>query len=230
MKFIPEKPPFPYWEGPYSPSRGNTSGFRVKNGRLVCWINTYDAKLSSAVLEDDGVSELVRLVTDHWGGGRVLFLPAGIIVKPLRDEDEVGLRKVVGRYEGGLRLQTDGGIIDLSSDSFILGEMWPGPSTIGLECSIESDGSLSTEWKLPSEEGKLINEEIITSPNQELMENFRNTRPGATRGRVRVTVCGHAFTFKKVDGAWKPFYIGQIDTSQFVDWGKWINGGNGDRT
>ncbi len=209
MKFIPEKTPFPCWVGPYSPARGNNSGFRIRNGQLGAWIDS-DAGGTFCVAHDtDGVLTLTKLVQNHWHGGRLLFLPDGTIVKPLQNEDETGLR-VVGRYEGGFKIQTGDSVIDLSSRSHSPGTEWPGLSAIGLECTIKSDGTLYTGWKR------------LSDSNLALIAGFKKARPDDSGGRVRVTVCGHVVTNKKTRDGWKAFYVGKVEPSQFEKWDKWI--------
>lgn len=221
MKFVPEKAPFPYWLGPYSPARGNT-GFRIKNGELGAWINTDEGRSFCVAQNTDGVSNLTKLVKQHWQGGRLLFLPTGIIVKPLQNEDEAGLRVVVGRYEGGFKIKTETGVIDLSTQEYSPGSVWTGPSSVGLECTIKPDGSLQTSWQQPSDYGQEQYREKITGPDPSLMAGFKKARPHDSGGRVRVTVCGHAITNRETREGWKAFYVGKIKPSQFGKWDKWI--------
>ena len=226
MKFFPEKEPFPSWMGPYSPARGRRSGFRITDGRLGAWMSSGDESMFCPAVDSDGVSALTHLVVNsRFGGGRVLFLPSGIVVKPLQDEQEVGLRVVIGRYEGGFKLQVENKTIDLSSNDFVPGGEWPGPSTIGLECAIQPDGSLVTRWKHPTDYGNEEPNAKITPSNPTLLADFKKARPADTGGRVRVTVCGHAITNNLVGDAWKPYYLGKIETSQHLNWEKWIRRG-----
>jgi hypothetical protein len=221
MKFYPSKSPFPYWTGPYSPARGK-SGFRVKNGKLGAWVSSEEGRSFCIALETDGISNLAEFVTSNWQGGRLLFLPNGIIVKPLQNEKDAGMRVIVGRYEGGLKLISESGEIDLSVSSYSSGSEWPGPSTIGLECTIKTDGSLVTSWQQPSEYGSEKYSEKITSANPGLIAGFKKARPYDNGGRVRVTVCGHVITNKETNDGWKSFYVGQAHTDEFSKWDKWI--------
>jgi hypothetical protein len=221
MKFIPEKTPFPYWMGPYSPARGK-AGFRIKNGQLGAWINTDEGRAFCVAQDTEGVSSLTRLVKHHWHGGRLLFLPTGIVVKPHQNEDEAGLRVVVGRYEGGLKLKTERGLFDLSNRGHTPGSEWHGPGMVGLECTIKSDGSLETSWQQPTDYGQEQYREKITRANATLTAGFKKARPYDSGGRVRVTVCGHVITNRETRDGWKAFYVGKLEASQFEKWDKWI--------
>jgi len=95
--FVPLHHPFPRWMGPYSPSRGNKSGFRIKAGKIKTWDEN---GAEWPVVECAGIKSIVSLVTNHWKGGRVLFLPNGFVIKPLQDDDEVSKRVLIGRFSG----------------------------------------------------------------------------------------------------------------------------------
>jgi len=222
VRFFREREPFPYWLGPYSPSRGKYFGFRIKNGQLGAWIKKDCERSFCFVKKTQGVSDLATLVQNNWYGGRILFLPGGLIVKPLQNEDESGRRVVVGRYAGGFEILTENGIVDLALGRYTSGSEWPGLGTIGLECVIDSTGALSTKWQRPSDYGQERYEERITSPNPTLIAGFKKARPYETSGRVRVTVCGHVTTNRKVQDDWKTFYIGKIELSSFAKWDHWI--------
>lgn len=220
--FMPLTEPFPYWTGPYSPARGNTSGFRVRNGRLgVCVGSERNFRV---VEESGGVLELAGLVRRNWGGGRVLFLPSGHVIKPLQEEVERAQRKIIGHYSGGFGFSNNGVHLDFSpSSNFTPGERWQGPTTIGLECTIEvGGGCLTTGWIEPAE---LSDEEheVEIGRDRCLASVFKRCR-GDTTGRVRITVGRHAITNKKVRGEWRCWYVGQADPSLFIGWDRWIAG------
>ena len=61
-----------------------------------------------SVVESTVSCEIVALVKEHWGGGRVLILPNGLVVKPLQDEEEVGQRVLIGRCGGAITLERSG--------------------------------------------------------------------------------------------------------------------------
>lgn len=223
MKFTPEPYPFPYWLGPYSPARGTSTGFRINNGQLGAWVSSGEDQTFWSVQDTDGTQQLTSLVKKHWQGGRVMFLPGGFVVKPLQNEDDRGLRIVVGRYEGGLTLSGFGTGIDLSQTTeFLPGSEWSGPGSIGLECTIQTDGSLITRWYQPSDFGHDEYREPISAANRYLISGFRRARPGDSAGRVRVTVGGHIITNKQAGDGWKPYYVGRVDAFQFSNWERWV--------
>lgn len=215
--FTPESEPFSYWKGPYSPSRGGTSGFRVRGGRLGACVD--DVRNFRPVEESKEVLKLAGLVQRIWGGGRLLFLPSGHVIKPLR-EDETGRRVLIGRYTGGIRLCTNDTILDLSpSNRFQEGSYWPGPSMLGLECYLSGDGTLTTEWTEPTDLGvakhrATIGRELL------LLSGFRKCRPYGG-GRVRITIGRHAITKLKKGSRWVCCYVGQADPALFVNWDRW---------
>lgn len=221
MNFIPTKSPFSYWTGPYSPARGN-SGFRVKNRQLGAWINTDEGRSFCVAQQTEGITNLIEFVSNNWQGGRLLFLPSGLIVKPLQQEKDAGTRVVVGRYEGGFKLKTDSGAFDLTATSFTPGAEWLGPSTIGLECTVKSDGSLVTTWQQPFDYGSEKYSEKISPANPDLISGFRKARPHDSGGRVRITVCGHVITNRETKDGWKAFYVGRVGAGAFSNWEKWI--------
>ena len=103
----------------------------------------------------EGSIRLADLVTSTWGGGRLLFLPTRLVVKPRDGEDEAGHRDVIGRISESISFaDPDGRLFDLSDlGQLKAGDVWYGPNTIGLECVLESDGSLSCRWYHPNKIG-----------------------------------------------------------------------------
>ncbi len=225
MKFTAKPYPFPNWFGPYSPARGSQSGFRVRYGKLGTWFTSDEGQSFEAVQNTAGTRQLTNLVKKYYGNGRVLFLPCGYVVKPLQKQDERGLRVLVGQYEGGFVISVGKINIDFSrtDNLFSPGSAWPGPGNIGLECKIQSDGSLVTKWYQPSDFGHNEYEKEIVGENRSLISAFHKARPEDGVGRVRITINGHVITNKQVGyKCWKPFYLGRIDTSQFSGWGRWM--------
>lgn len=223
MRFTPEAFPFAFWEGPYSPSRGAYSGFRIRGGTLGAWIESADRQSFCDVQQSDGMKQLTRLVSQHWTGGRLLFLPSGHIVKPLQNEDERGLRVVVGKYEDSFRILSGGQWIDLLCPmlSIAAGSVWKGPGTIGLECILQVDGTLTTSWDLLADHGTEKHEHLIAGPNRLLAEGFRAARPGDLAGRVRVTAGGHILTKRKTRDVWATYYVGRLNTGILKNWNDW---------
>jgi len=223
MIFTPETLPFPCWVGPYTPARGSYYGFRIRGGMLGAWVSSDDGHSFCEVQQSDGVKRLTDLVARHWSGGRLLFLPSGLVVKPLQNDDERGARVVVGRYEGSFPVRVGNNWLDFLAPSLGIaaGSVWDGPGTIGLECSIKADGSLLTSWDAPSEFGAERHQHVISGPNNALLTGFRAARPSDEGGRVRVTVGGHVMTKKEMRHGWKTFYVGRIATDNLRNWDNW---------
>ena len=53
-----------------------------------------------------GARDIANLVQGQWGGGRVLLLANGFVVKPLQQDIEVGQRALIGRFQGAVVLLT----------------------------------------------------------------------------------------------------------------------------
>lgn len=223
MIFTPETLPFPWWVGPYTPARGSYSGFRIRGGMLGAWVSSDDGQSFSEVQQSDGIKRLTDLVARHWSGGRLLFLPSGLVVKPLQNDDERGARVVIGRCEGSFPVRVGNNWLDFCAPSLGIaaGSAWYGPGTIGLECSIKADGSLLTSWDSPSDFGAERHQHVISGPNNALLTGFRAARPSDEGGRVRVTVGGHVMTKKEMRHGWKTFYVGRIATDNLRNWDNW---------
>ncbi len=140
--FKPLEKPYPAWMGPYSPARGNTTGFRFHQERLGTWSSGEYGRSFWQVRNNQASSAIATLVRREWGGGRVLFLPAGYLVKPLQGDEERGKRVLIGHFNGSVVLkQPDGSLFDMSNPGGIQpGQPWPGPTTTGLECVIQNNG------------------------------------------------------------------------------------------
>jgi hypothetical protein len=225
FRFEAVGPPFPKWLGPFSPSRGRYSGFRVLGGRLGTYVNDESGFNFWHARESTGVAALAGLVSRHWGGGRILLLANGLIIKPLQSADEVGQRVVAGIFAGPVILvKPDGGLFDMSSPrSLQPGDEWTGPGTTGLECVIKSDGSMSCHWYHPTETGRIQVSSLIHNPDSDLASGFRKSRGGAMGGRVRVTANGLVITNDSVTfGGWTRRYVGRISTDNWPIEDEWI--------
>lgn len=227
MIFQPEAFPFPRWLGPYSPARGNNSGFRIRGGQLGAHVVTDGGREFWTAQQTRGVLDLVQLIKAHWQGGRIVFLPNGFVVKPLQSDSE---RVLIGRSSGSLVLHGDGcQVLDFSNLRHLTpGSSWPGPGTIGLEGTIRSDGSLTSEWYRLTDYGQEETQEVIAGPNTPLFEGFQKARPGENSGRVRITIGGHVITNRDGrDGSLQPHYIGRVAPPIFRNWERWIEGREG---
>ena len=223
--FHPESRPYPRWMGPFSPARGNRSGFRFHSRRLGTWVTNDLGEDFWPVVSNDGVRTLENAVLDEWDGGRVLFLPNGLVVKPLPGEEEVAIRVVIGRFDGPLVVETTAGtLFDFSNPGELSdGDPWPGPTTAGLECVLKDDGRLVCKWYHPSDYGRDEVNEQLAGPCAQLARGFCKARPGDSGGRVRITANGHVFTNRQEGGrTWRPYYVGWIDPDSLEDWDRWI--------
>lgn len=225
FSFVAQAAPFPRWLGPFSPARGIRSGFRVSGGQLGTWVTIDDERQFWPVVDGAGVRALTRVVRDHWRGGRILLLPNGYVVKPLQNDSDVGRRALVGRFEGAVRLERpDGGVFDFDRPGRLsAGDLWPGPTTTGVECTILSDGSLDGRWYHPTSQGR---EEIrlpLSPPDRRMASGFARARPGEVSARVRVTANGHVITNRQAaDGSWASIYVGRIDIAAWPHQANWI--------
>ena len=217
--FTPAPQPFPRWRGPYTPSKGNRSGFRFHRGKLGTWVG--DAFWT--VRRSRGVELLERVVRQRWGGGRVLLLPNGLVVKPLQEEDQRGIRQYIGLIKGDVILVTpDGDEFTLRNPAGLRpGGAWRGPRSTGLSCVLQANGSLKCEWHHPDGYGSINQTVQLTSPNAAFANTFKALR-GTPVGAVRVTANGAVITSWQDRGQWKCHYIGHINVSEWLHLEEWI--------
>jgi hypothetical protein len=217
FNFTPARKPFPRWMGPYSPPHGTKAGFRVRDGKVGVWMmDGPDGSSFWSMAPSPSVDLLVRIVKDNWNGGSIFFLPCGLVVKPLREE-EVGRRVVIGTFSGDVKLiSPDGSKFDFGKwKNLRAGVGWDGPTTPGLECVMLGDGSLQCEWYHPTDEGRMTEREILRGPDSKLSAGFRAARPGDAAGRVRITFDGVVITNRKTGNTWESRYVGSIDPKDF---------------
>jgi hypothetical protein len=211
--------------GPFSPARGIRSGFRCRNGRVGTWVG-YDELEFWTMAAGRGANVLAEFVSRHWSGGRVLLLPNGYVVKPLQKDVEVGFRVLVGRFEGPIRLERWGEApFDLSDVSrFRPGDLWTGPASTGLECTIRGDGSLACTWYHPAPWGRDDSTHLLRGADSSLASGFRAARPGETTGRVRITANGCVITKRQhADGTWTTHFVGSVERKAWGNWSRWID-------
>ena len=204
--------PFPRWWGPYSPRRGRM-GLSLRGGQITVREPAADGsgEVEWVLESNSSVERFIQAVSAEFGGGRLLFLASGQIIKPCNTEDDVCVRMLVGAFTGSLVFTgPDGETFDLSDpgcDS--AGEDWTGPSTIGLECVLKEDGRLNCEWKHP--EG-LGSNACVYGPNPALANAFRKARPGDVSGRVHLMPHGHVVTkWQAGYGRWKCSYVATLN-------------------
>lgn len=223
--FTPLPHPFPRWWGPFSPSRGVHSGFRFSGGRLGTYVNSPEGREFWTVKTGPGVQALEQLALRRYGGGRVLLLANGYVIKPLQTDTEVGQRVVIGTIEGPVVLETpDGDEFDLSDPGELsAGDVWDGPTTTGLEAVLNADGSIECFWYHPDELGRVTESETLFAANRELAEAFRTARDGGTVGRVRITANGHLLTNVEVGWRkWECRYVGEVPVADWPHLEEWI--------
>lgn len=223
--FEPEWRPYQRWMGPFSPARGTRSGFRFHQGRLGTWVEEEFGRRFWPIRDCRGVRLIADLVRQEWGGGRILLLPTGLVVKPLQGDHEVGRRVVIGRFRGPIVLQRpDGRTFNLNNPGDLQpGDPWVGPKTTGLECTIRSDGSLVCEWYHPTPLGRETISEPLHGIDLNLASGFGRVRSRDGGGRVRVTASGHVITNRQTrTGEWMAFYVGRIDPASWTNWNRWI--------
>jgi hypothetical protein len=190
--------PFTRWWGPYSPRRGRTG--LTLSGRQISVaepISDGTGTIEWILAANRSVERFIDVVRSEFGGGRLLFLPSGHIIKPSAEEDERCIRYLVGWFTGSLRFHSPQrvGIFDLAKPGALrAGDDWPGPKTIGLESVLETDGSLRCNWTHPDGGDRLAQEQWISDPDPALAADFRKARRGTGVGRVHVTANGHLYT------------------------------------
>ena len=224
FNFSPVPEPFPRWLGPYSPARGDDSGFRVRNGRLGTMVSDDDVKSTWEVERSPGVRRLEQVVSQHWQGGRVLILPNGLVIKPLQRDGEQGERVVIGVIHGPVIVEHPelGAFNFAAPDQVSPGDRWKGPTTTGIECVIDSAGGLSCSWSIPTPSGYDKASHEVSPADLSLARGFRKARPEEQSGRVRVTANGHVITNRQVPGGWQSCYVGRIDVGQWPFTSKWV--------
>lgn len=215
----------PRWLGPFTPAKGVHTGVRVRDGWIGAWYEDADLRSFWWFADTPGARALVEYVVRWHRGGRVLLLPDGKVIKPLNDDDETGIRVVIGKFDGPVILfRHDGTPVDLSRrGSLSPGARWPGPASIGVDCALAPDGSLTCEWYHPDSLGRLRQRHRVWPPDPDLAIGFRKCRPGETSGRVTVTPNGLVVTNREYDdGSLVAHYVGRIDVTQWPRLSSWI--------
>lgn len=226
FEFEPATKPFPRWWGPFSPARGVRTGFRIHRGELGVWVSRMDCQEFWSVIDSNGGRNITRTVRAQWGGGRVLLLPNGFVMKPLQQDYEIGQRVFIGQFRGSIVLKSpDGTRFDMGNPGSLRpGQIWPGPTTTGLECVILSSGALKCTWYHPTDVGRDEVHQILRGPDRGLSDGYWNAQHGRKRsGRVRITANGHVITHRKEGNEiWIPMYVGSISSQDWGDWTNWI--------
>lgn len=224
MLFEAKRPPFQDWLGAFSPSRGRTSGFRIRGMQVGAWMQREDDLEFWSIKSSQGTQALVDLITKHWSGGRVLLLASGHVIKPLQQDNEVGKRVLVGKISGRILLiGPNGEHFNMADPEGVTpGSRWAGPSITGLECFMDSTGSITCEWTLPADDhNPTLRQRVrrqLRGADRKLAAGFRKSRPGESNGRVRLTVHGHLTTKKQIGtGEWETRYVGFVDPTTLLN-------------
>ncbi|NLH98675.1 MAG: hypothetical protein GX446_04180 [Chthonomonadales bacterium] len=224
FSFTPCRQPYPAWNGPFSPARGNYSGFRFHYGQFGTWVTTNSGREFWTAC-GPGARAVAAAVLPIWRGGRVLLLPNGYAIKPLQDT-QTGQRVLIGVWSGPVVLRSpDGVVFDLSSPKTThIGGPWPGPDTTGLECYLAvADGSIRCTWYQQDRHGRIERTARLGIAGSMLAQGFAKCRPAESGGRVRVTANGHIITKRRErNGAWRCLYVGHIAADLWGDWSAWI--------
>jgi hypothetical protein len=225
FEFTPLPHPFNRWWGPFSPSRGVHSGFRFFAGRLGTYVTTPHGRDFWTVRASPGVAALEELAVRRYGGGRVLLLANGYVIKPLQGDAEVGQRVVIGNFKGPIILERpDGSTFNMQTfNEHSTGDLWDGPTTTGLEAVLNANGSVECFWYHPDELGRVTESEVLFSANSALAKTFQHVRPGDTVGRVRITANGHLITNRQIGWRqWECCYVGRVPVEHWPHLEDWI--------
>ncbi|HXF52180.1 MAG TPA: hypothetical protein VNM43_10910 [Dehalococcoidia bacterium] len=181
-------------------------------GRLGAWHHWQFWPL----LETPGVRALRELVSTFWGGGRILLLPWGDVVKPLQDDQDIGKRVLIGHYSGSIVFdRPEGRPLELGVDTPTdPGAPWDGPHHVGLECTIDPTGTLACTWYHPSRLGWSGVRHRLWGPDSALARGFRKARPYHSGGRVHVLPGGIVVTMVQRGANWEARVVGRIDPAQ----------------
>ena len=225
FEYVGEKPPYRRWWGPYSAATGTTYGFRVREGKFGVW-HRGDAGLEFwTAPETPAVLALIHDVQRAWrGGGRLLLLPNGYIVKPLQNDGDRNIRAFIGTFRGSLVVRGPRGeCLNYSDPARVQpGEEWSWPNTTGLAAVMQEDGALRCSWVHPDDSGKLKTECLITGANAKLYAGFRLRRIEST-GRVHIHPGGHVTQNCDIGfGNWRCRYVGRLGLGKLDDWSGWV--------
>jgi hypothetical protein len=206
--------PFSEWRGPYKPGRGTMTGLRVRWESIGAWFNGTWWPL----VPTTGTRKLVQLVQSRWGGGRILLLPWGDVVKAPQGTPP----SHIGRWRGSVAFMTPYGHFDIKERAIRLspGDLWEAPHHIGLECIITERGGIFCEWDLLVPRGTETVRKELWRPNRDLAQGFREARPCDTRGRVHVLPGGVVVTVASSVDGWETRFVGMVDTEDalLADW------------
>ena len=236
FQFTPLGFPYPLWHGPYAVVPGRSNGMRVRRGAIEAqlWRNGY---CETWVIDDSpGARSLVALVQASYGGGRLLLLPNGAVIKPVPRSSE-GERRLLGHWWGSLTLVSPFGQRICTTEANVLaharsdsprsirpGDPWPGPATTGLRCRLDPSGSLFARTWQASQWGRTEVEYPIAAANSLLSMCYRLAGGHGSGGSVRLLEGGHVvMPYHDTDGGMAR-YVGYVLPSSLPSISDWKNG------
>ena len=219
MKFIPVKFPIPYWTGPYSPAAGVKTGTKVKFGYAGAWCDTKVGLKFRTFEKSEGADLLSKLVINEFnGGGRIVILPNGYVLKPENDDDAVGYQRLIGKIEGDIIFPLIKENFKLGpAIEFELGSKWEGPLGGAVKCTVGDDGAIHTSWSVPCETGAKEYHKQLTEPNIALTGQINEIkRKYGDFGRIYYWYGGHLTTAKHER------YIGKVNCNSLDSKTEWF--------
>jgi len=235
FEFTPNPNPHPLWHGPYSPVPGRSNGLRVRRGTAEALMRRGGYSETWAIEDSPGARALVESVYIAYGGGRLLLLPNGAVIKPTPWSNE-GERRLVGSWSGRFTLVSPSGLRLCTSDPKIMvkpvgtprrlirsGDDWPGPSSQGLRCRIDPSGALFARTWHASRWGRTEVDFPIAPGDVMRALSYRLAGGHTSGGSVRLLEGGHlVMPAHDADGGIAR-YVGYVPPSQLPSISAWSN-------
>ena len=230
---MPYPAPHPKWHGPYSVVPGRSSGLRVRRGAIEAqlWRNGY---AETWVIDDSkGNRSLIATVQATYGGGRLLLLPNGAVIKPVASSSE-GERRLLGHWWGTLTLVSPLGQRICTTEANLLvhprggtprslrpGDPWPGPSTTGLRCRIDPSGALYAKTWHASRWGRTEVDASVSGTSRLLFTSYLLAGGHRSGGSVRLLEGGHVVMPSHDAGGGLARYVGYVPPSTLPTISDW---------
>lgn len=236
FQFTPYPAPYPHWHGPYAVVLGQSNGMRVRRGAIEAHLLRDGYRETWVIDESPGARSLVAVVQAAYGGGRLLLLPNGAVIKPVPGCSD-GERRLLGHWWGTLTLVSPLGQRICTTEANMLvqppngsprslrpGDPWPAPSTTGLRCRIDASGALFAKTWQASRWGRSEVEYPVTAPDRLLSLCYRMAGGHGSGGSVRLLEGGHVvMPNHSMDGGLAR-YVGYIPPSCLPSISDWKNG------
>lgn len=230
---MPYPAPHPKWHGPYSVVPGRSNGLRVRRGAIEAqlWRNGY---AETWVIDDSlGNRSLIATVQATYGGGRLLLLPNGAVIKPVASSSE-GERRLLGHWWGTLTLVSPLGQRICTTEANLLvhprggtprslrpGDPWPGPSTTGLRCRIDPSGALYAKTWHASRWGRTEVDASVSGTSRLLFTSYLLAGGHRSGGSVRLLEGGHVVMPSHDAGGGLARYVGYVPPSTLPTISDW---------